>query len=75
MVARPAVGTRVRFNARFLLSIGEIRNSETGLRKWTVMACDCVLCQPDTGNHVAVDEKSIYDGQRHLAFANLELTK
>jgi len=75
----PAVGTRVRLTKKFLQSTGQYTGSEP-FKKWTVVECACDGCKG--GNHVAVDEKSLWADenpdmppQRHLCIGNLETIK
>lgn len=63
-------GTVVVLTAAFLRSTGQIAGGE-GHSRWTLVACDCPLCE--TGRFVATDEPSQCDENRprHIARANV----
>ena len=66
-----SVGDRVKFTGKFLHNTGQYTGSDA-FGEWTVIECDCEMCQHDC---VAVNEPSIHspDYQRHISVGNLML--
>ena len=71
MRAKPAVGARIQLTGEFLRATGQFAGFESH-SKWTVVACDCGLCQK--GPYIAVDQPSADDPtrNRHMNYANVE---
>jgi len=69
---RPDVGDRIKLTADYLRSTGQLVGGE-GRNIWTVVSCDCQLCQRD---FVAVNEPTMFrdevDGPRHFNVANIQ---
>lgn len=63
-------GDRIKLTGKFLRNTGQVVGGE-GQSTWTVVACNCSLCQ--AGRFVATDEPSSFDSmeRRHLATANV----
>ena len=65
-------GDKVKLTGQFLRNTGQVVGGEA-FRQWTVVECECPICED--GTCVALDEPSHYDPDRprHVLKVNLML--